>query len=73
MSHDISMDDLRRLSPAERILLAEELWDSVACDPEQVPITDAQQRELERRLAAEEADPGAGDDWEAVKKRLRRP
>jgi putative addiction module component (TIGR02574 family) len=61
-----------KLSIAQRILLVEEIWDSIAASPEQVPLTDAQRQDLQRRLAAYEANPKAGSSWEEVKARLRR-
>ena len=39
---------LSELSVAERIQLAEDLWDSVAADTGELPLTDAQRAELER-------------------------
>ena len=66
----MKLAELLELSAAERILLAEDLWDSVATTPENVPVTDAQRRELDGRLAAQERDPRAGADWEAVKGRI---
>lgn len=62
---------LDRLSPAERILLAEELWNSLADDAEAVTLTDAQRQDLQRRLGAYRDDPKAGSPWEDVKARLR--
>jgi len=60
-----------QLSGAERILLVEEIWDSIADDAQQFPLTEAQRQDLQRRLAAYEADPKAGSTWEEVKTRLR--
>jgi putative addiction module component (TIGR02574 family) len=60
-----------QLSVAERILLVEEIWDSIAAEAEQIPITEAQKQDLQRRLAAYEANPKAGSGWEEVKARLR--
>ncbi len=68
----LDISELKRLSVAERILLVEELWDSIAQDSELPPITDAQRQELERRLAAFETNPRAGASWDEVKQRLRR-
>lgn len=69
----ISMKDfgLDQLTPDERIQLAEELWDSIAADPSNVPITEAQRADLPRRLDAYRDDPKAGSPWEDVKKRLQ--
>lgn len=35
------------------------------------PLTDAQEQDLRRRVAAYEANPGAGSSWADVKARLR--
>jgi putative addiction module component (TIGR02574 family) len=55
---------------AERILLVEEIWDSITAE-EEPPITEAQKQDLQRRLAAYELNPKAGSSWEEVKARLR--
>ena len=59
---------LDRLSVAERILLVEELWDSVAGSDEAAPLTDAQRQDLQRRLDAYRDDPRAGSPWEHGRK-----
>jgi putative addiction module component (TIGR02574 family) len=59
-----------QLSVPERILLLEEIWDSLSATPDNVPLTEAQKVELDRRLAACEPDPEAGADWEEVNVRL---
>jgi putative addiction module component (TIGR02574 family) len=57
--------DFSRLTPDERIDLAEELWDSLAED--QAPaMTEAQGEELDRRLAAYREDRDPGRPWEEV-------
>ena len=63
--------DILSLSVPERILLVEEIWDSIADDPGGVSLTPAQRAELDRRLAAYEVDPNAGDSWEVVRERIR--
>ena len=59
------------LSIAERILLVEEIWDSIAAEQESLGITHEQKAELDRRLAEYAADPNAGSSWEEVKARLQ--
>jgi len=54
----------------ERILLVEDIWDSIAEFPEAVPISDSQRKELDRRLEAYHSDPMTADPWEVVKKRI---
>ena len=62
--------NLQELTPAEKILLAEELWDSVASDEKLLPLTEEQKAELDARLASYLADPEAGDSWENVRSRI---
>lgn len=66
----VTVSELLHLSPAERIQLAEDLWDSVAAHPEQVELPPEQLAELERRLAELDENPEAGEPWEDVKARL---
>jgi putative addiction module component (TIGR02574 family) len=56
---------------AERILLVEEIWDSIAAEADKSPLTEAQRQDLQRRLVAYEANRKAGASWEEVKARLR--
>src|SRR5205823_1881794 len=71
MSPTLKSLGIDRLSVAQRILLVEEIWDSIAAEAEQAPLTEAQKQDLQRRLAAYEANPKAGSSWEEVKVRLR--
>ena len=62
-----------RLSLAERILLVEEIWDSIAAEAEALEVPQSHKDELDCRLAAYHADPRAGSSWEDVKSRLQQP
>ena len=62
--------NIQTLSAPERILLAEELWESVRGNPEDVELTADQARLLESRLNALESDGELGDSWVNVKSRL---
>jgi putative addiction module component (TIGR02574 family) len=55
--------DIDRLSPDERIQLAEELWNSLHAEPCEVPLTPAQEDELDRRLDAYHEDRTPGEPW----------
>ncbi len=70
MSAAIKALGLERLSPAERILLAGELWDSVTATSETSLLGDAHRADLQRRLEEYRDDPLAGSPWEEVKARL---
>jgi putative addiction module component (TIGR02574 family) len=58
---------LAQLSPEDRMHLAEQLWESAASELERLPLTEAQRQELERRIAAADANPNEGISWEEVK------
>lgn len=64
--------DLSGLSVSERIQLVEDLWDSIAPETGELPLTEAQTLELERRLAEMERDPESGETWEVVRARIER-
>jgi len=70
MPKKVSIADVLELSPAERLVLVEEIWDSITSVPDAVEVSDAQREELDRRLARHRADPSAGDPWEVVKARI---
>ncbi len=55
--------DFSHLTPAEREQLANELWKSLADEPEALPLTDGQANELDRRLAAYQSDPNSAVPW----------
>jgi putative addiction module component (TIGR02574 family) len=61
--------DITGLTPHERLELIERLWDSLT--PEDVPLTEAQQKELQRRLERLERDGVSGRSWDEVEHRVR--
>ena len=71
MSASIKSLGLDRLSLAERILLVEELLDSIAACPEEFTLSEPHRQDLQRRLDAYRDDPKAGTPWEEVRARLR--
>ncbi len=71
MSPTLKSLGVDKLSVAERILLVEEIWDSIAAESVNIPLTEAQKQDVERRLAAYEANPKDGSTWEEVKARLQ--
>jgi len=62
--------EIRQLPISERVQLVEQIWNSIADDKKQFPLTDSQKAELDRRLAAQASDPHRGSPWDDVKKRL---
>lgn len=63
--------ELLQLSVSERIQLVEDLWDSIADCPEDLPLTDAQRDELDHRLEAWRANPAEGASWDTVRARIQ--
>jgi putative addiction module component (TIGR02574 family) len=61
---------IQELSDAERILLAEQLWDSVANDDQLFPLTEEQKDLLNLRLAKYMRDKESGSSWREVKNRI---
>ncbi|MEE3719113.1 addiction module protein [Tumidithrix elongata RA019] len=59
------------LTLSEKLQLLEDLWDSIALIPEQIPVLDWQKEELAKRKAAYLQNLGSGSSWEAAKERIR--
>lgn len=55
-----------RMTVAERIALAQEILDSVAAEQPRAPLSEAKRRELDRRIADDEANPDDVVPWEEV-------
>ena len=66
----ISLDEIRELSVAERLELAEEIWDSIVASPDALPIPESQLRELDRRLKIHSEDPAVAEPWSSIRSRL---
>ncbi|HEX8276982.1 MAG TPA: addiction module protein [Longimicrobiaceae bacterium] len=63
--------ELLKLTEAERIQLAQDLWDSIPARSEALPLDEEQLREMERRLAEHHANPASSIPWEEARARLR--
>ncbi len=60
---------INSLSSSERLELVELIWNSIDDDAPVTP-TEWHRQELDRRIAAADADPGAVEPWETVMARL---
>jgi putative addiction module component (TIGR02574 family) len=67
MSSTVQSLGIDRLSREQRIALVLEIWDTIAAEPSQPLLTEAQRRELERRVAEDDASPDDVVPWEQVK------
>jgi putative addiction module component (TIGR02574 family) len=66
----VSIAEILELSVPERILLVEDIWDTIAVMPQAIPLTQAQREELDRRLQDYHAHPEEGTPWEIIKSRI---
>lgn len=59
------------LPAVDRLDVVEQLWDSLESGPKALELTDAQRRELDRRIEEMDANPAGGIPWEQVKAERR--
>ena len=67
MSPSLRSLGIDRLTVEQRIALAQEIWESIEAEPHPPLLTEAQRRELERRLADHQANPADVVSWEQIK------
>lgn len=61
-----------QMTTAERILYVQDLWDRIAKDAEEQPLSAAKAAELDRRLAAHQERPDESIPWEVAREQMRR-
>ncbi len=71
MSPTLQELGVERLSIENRLMLAQEIWDSVTMELERQPLTESQRKQLERRVAAADANPKEGVPWEIIRAEAR--
>jgi putative addiction module component (TIGR02574 family) len=64
--------EIVKLSTPEKILLVEDLWDSIASDEANVPVLQSHLEELDKRLKSYESDPGNLLSLEELQARIAR-
>jgi putative addiction module component (TIGR02574 family) len=68
----ISVPEIQKLSIPERLELLEHIWESLTADNAVPDLTNAQKLEIDRRIAAYDADPSSGRPWAEARERLMR-
>lgn len=63
--------EILSLSVSERILLVQEIWDSIADSTEAIALSLEEKAELVRRLELYQQNPSIGSSWDEVQKRIR--
>ena len=61
---------LQKLSDSEKLLLINELWDSLAEGKDTLPVPESHKRILDERLREHEENPDEGSSWEEVRSRI---
>jgi putative addiction module component (TIGR02574 family) len=67
------LEEVRTWSMEDRLELASRIWDQLVDDGWQPQPTDELKAELERRLAAHQADPTRDVTWEQLVEHVSRP
>jgi len=66
----LDLKEILQLSVAERVQLAEDIWDSIVASSDPFPVTDAQKQELDRRREAHAKDTASPRSWEEIRANL---
>ena len=66
-----NIDELLSLPADERLRIVEAIWDSIAAEPDSIPVTEAQKREIESRLEEYRRNPSIAIPWEIARQRLK--
>ena len=70
MPPTLSSLGIDQLSADDRIRLAYAIWESVDLNTDSLPLSEAEQAEVDRRLAKHRANPSAATPWEDFKAEL---
>lgn len=66
----MQVSEILQLSVAERVQIVEDIWDSIGKNPADLPLSEGEKLELDRRLESYRQNPNEGIEWETVKKNL---
>ena len=65
------IEEINGLGLSEKLMLVEDIWDSIAVDSSEIPMPEWQKQELDRRYKDYQAGKLELHNWEAVHKDLR--
>lgn len=65
-----ALAEIAQLSLSERIQLVEDIWDTIAAEPDALNLSEPQGEELERRLQAYRQNPLPVSSWQEVSQRI---
>ncbi len=67
----MSIDKIKQLDITERILLVEEIWDSIAKEQDHLVLSDYEKEILDARLVSLKEKPNNLISWDEIKSRLK--
>lgn len=62
--------EIQKLSPSEKLMLVEELWDELADDPAAHPVVPEHIEELDRRMEEYRKNPNSILRWDEIRARI---
>ncbi|MCX7545223.1 addiction module protein [Marinicella gelatinilytica] len=71
MSRENLLKQIDQLALSEKISMVEDLWDSIACDANKLPMPEWQKRELDRRQRDFQNGEVKLHDWKSAHQKLR--
>ena len=67
----MSIDEIKMLDITERIILVEEIWDSIAKEQDNVALTEYEKQVLDERLVSLDANSDTLLPWDEMKNKIR--
>jgi putative addiction module component (TIGR02574 family) len=71
MRPDAIKQEINKLNLSEKLLLIEDVWDSIALNNAELPMTEWQKQELDRRYREYKAGNQNLHDWQSVHEKIR--
>jgi putative addiction module component (TIGR02574 family) len=68
----MSIDEIKQLDITERIILVEEIWDSIAKEQQHISLSEYEKNILDKRLDTLESDMENLLSWDDMKANIRR-
>lgn len=59
--------DILQLSIAERLQIVQDIWDSIAENPDELPLTESEKLKLDKRLKSYKQNSTEVIEWETLK------
>jgi putative addiction module component (TIGR02574 family) len=72
MSTEPIIQNFRKLPVAEKVRLVQQLWDEIADEAAELPLTEAQRLLLDERIDEHEANPDDVEPWEQARDEILR-